>query len=98
MSILTNTAAGVPMHLKAGQITEPMTIRMNDPIHHPAHYTQGSVEVWDFIHEQGLDYFLGNAMKYICRAGKKSPETKVEDILKAISYLEKEVKILQESS
>ena len=98
MSILTNTAAGVPMHLKAGQITEPVLIRTNDPIHHPAHYTQGSVEVWDFIHEQGLDYFLGNAMKYICRAGKKSPDTKVEDILKAISYLEKEVKILQESS
>ena len=94
MSILTNTAAGVPMHSRSGQMTEPVIIRANDPIHHPAHYTQGSVEVWDFIHEQGLDYFLGN----ICRAGKKSPETKVEDILKAISYLEKEVKILQESS
>lgn len=98
MSILTNTAAGVPMHSRSGQMTEPVIIRTNDPIHHPAHYTQGSVEVWDFIHEQGLDYFLGNAMKYICRAGKKSPDTKVEDILKAISYLEKEVKILQESS
>lgn len=98
MSILTNTAAGIPMHSRSGQMIEPVLIRANDPIHHPAHYTQGSVEVWDFIHEQGLDYFLGNAMKYICRAGKKSPDTKVEDILKAISYLEKEVKILQESS
>lgn len=97
MSILTNTAAGVPMHVRADQV-QPAFIRTNDPIHHPAHYTQGSVEVWDFIHEQGLDYFLGNAMKYICRAGKKSPDTKVEDILKAISYLEKEVKILQEST
>ena len=96
MSILTNAAAGVPMNARmTGKAVEPDIVRANDPIHHPAHYTQASVEVWDFIYEQGLDYFLGNAMKYICRAGKKSPETKVEDILKAISYLEKEVKILQ---
>ena len=71
---------------------------MNDPVNHPSHYTTGSIEVIDFIEDQKLPYHLGNTVKYICRAGKKSPDTKVEDILKAISYLEKEVKILQESS
>ena len=71
---------------------------MNDPVNHPGHYTAGKIEVIDFLEDQGFPYHLGNAVKYICRAGKKSPDTKVEDILKAISYLEKEVKILQESS
>ena len=32
----------------------------------PAHYTRGSIEVWDFIRDQQLNYHLGNAIKYIC--------------------------------
>ena len=57
----------------------------------PAHYTRGSIEVWDFIRDQQLNYHLGNAIKYICRAGFKSPDTKVEDLKKAIHYLENEL-------
>jgi len=57
----------------------------------PAHYTRGSIEVWDFIRDQQLNYHLGNAIKYICRAGYKSSETKTEDLKKAIHYLENEL-------
>ena len=57
----------------------------------PAHYTRGSIEVWDFIRDQQLNYHLGNAIKYICRAGYKSPDTKVDDLKKAIHYLENEL-------
>ena len=57
----------------------------------PSHYTRGSIEVWDFIRDQQLSYHLGNAIKYICRAGFKSPDTKVEDLKKAIHYLENEL-------
>jgi hypothetical protein len=98
MSILTNTAAGVQMRAQQANVVEPAIVRMDDPVYHPAHYTQGATEVWDFIYEQGLDYFLGNAMKYICRAGKKSPETKIEDLLKANAYIKKEIEILQQHS
>jgi hypothetical protein len=55
----------------------------------PAHYTRGSIEVWDFIRDQELNYHLGNAIKYICRAGYK--ESKKEDLEKAIHYLENEL-------
>ena len=55
----------------------------------PTHYTRGSIEVWDFIRDQGLNYHLGNAIKYICRAGYK--DSKVEDLQKAIHYLENEL-------
>ena len=57
----------------------------------PSHYTRGSIEVWDFIRDQELNYHLGNAIKYICRAGYKSTATKTEDLKKAIHYLENEL-------
>jgi hypothetical protein len=55
----------------------------------PSHYTRGNVEVWDFIRDQDLNYHLGNAIKYICRAGYK--DSKVDDLKKAIHYLENEL-------
>tara|TARA_R100001198_G_scaffold30023_1_gene15745 strand:+ start:438 stop:737 length:300 start_codon:yes stop_codon:yes gene_type:complete len=57
----------------------------------PTHYTRGSIEVWDFIRDQDLNYHLGNAIKYICRAGFKGDNTKTEDLKKAIHYLENEL-------
>jgi hypothetical protein len=61
----------------------------------PAHYTRGSIEVWDFIRDQGLNYHLGNAIKYICRAGYKSVSTETQDLEKAIHYLENELQHLR---
>jgi hypothetical protein len=55
----------------------------------PAHYTRGTIEVWDFIRDQDLNYHLGNAIKYICRAGYK--DSKADDLKKAIHYLENEL-------
>ena len=55
----------------------------------PSHYTRGNIEVWDFIRDQQLNYHLGNAIKYICRAGYKG--SKREDLEKAIHYLENEL-------
>ena len=55
----------------------------------PSHYTRGSIEVWDFIRDQQLNYHLGNAIKYICRAGYKG--SRREDLEKAIHYLENEL-------
>ena len=63
----------------------------------PAHYTRGSIEVWDFIRDQELNYFRGNAIKYICRAGFKGIGTEIEDLKKAIHYLENELHALQET-
>ena len=58
--------------------------------HHPEYYKRGTIEVWDFIRDQGLSYHLGNAVKYICRAGYK--DNYVEDLEKAIHYLTNELK------
>ena len=56
----------------------------------PSYYQRGSCDVWDFVREQGLNFHLGNAIKYIARAGHKT-QSKIEDIEKAIHYLENEL-------
>ena len=55
----------------------------------PSYYTRGQIEVWDFIRDQELNYHLGNAIKYICRAGHK--DSAEQDLKKAIHYLENEL-------
>lgn len=62
-----------------------------DTVNHPSHYTDGKIEPIDYIEDKGLDFHLGNAVKYISRAGKKDPATKVEDLKKAVWYLAREI-------
>lgn len=71
---------------------------MNDPVFHPAHYTDGKIEVIDFIDDKKLNYCLGNAVKYISRAEKKNPEKAIEDLQKAIWYIDHEIKLRIEQS
>lgn len=65
----------------------PKNQQQNDPINHPSHYTSGKIEVIDFIEDQGFGFHLANAVKYICRAGKKDPSKEIEDLEKASWYL-----------
>lgn len=65
----------------------------NDAVNHPAHYTSGKIEVIEFIEDQQFPYHLGNAVKYISRAGKKDPTKETEDLRKAIWYLERYISI-----
>ena len=60
--------------------------------HSPDHYQLGNIEVWDFIVDQDMGYLLGNVIKYVCRAGAKPGESREDDLLKAIAYLNRELK------
>lgn len=66
-----------------------------DPVNHPSHYTDGGIETIDFIEAKQLDYYTGNAVKYISRAGKKDPSKEVQDLEKAIWYLKRKVEQLK---
>jgi len=55
----------------------------------PSYYKRGQIQVWDFIRDQELNFHLGNAIKYICRAGYK--EDRIADLTKAIHYLQNEL-------
>lgn len=61
--------------------------------YNPDHYQQGNIQVWDFIADQELGFLEGNVVKYICRAGSKDGESKLDDLLKAQAYIHKLVTI-----
>ena len=69
---------------------------MKEAVDHPSHYggkenpyeTIKVIEAWD------LGFRLGYAVKYISRAGKKDPDRALEDLRKALWYLEREISAL----
>ena len=67
----------------------------NDAVNHPSHYTDGGIETIDFIEAKKLPCHLGNAVKYISRAGKKDQNKTIEDLQKAIWYIERYIKVLE---
>lgn len=67
----------------------------NDPVNHPAHYTDGKIEVIDFIEDKNLGYHLGSVVKYVARAGKKDPAKHVQDLQKAAWYLNRHIENLK---
>ena len=70
---------------------------MSDMINHPQHYTLGKIEVIDFIEDKGLNFNLGNVVKYVARSGHKKSSGKsmeakaLEDLKKAQWYLNREI-------
>lgn len=61
----------------------------HDPVHHPKHYGNGTYECINVIEAWELGYHLGNAVKYIARAGRK--EDRLQDLKKARWYLDREI-------
>lgn len=57
----------------------------NDPVNHPSHYTSDPSGVECIEICRVLPFSLGNAVKYLWRAGKKNDE--LEDIRKAQWYI-----------
>lgn len=67
-------------------ITVDLPDDVDDAVDHPSHYTRGNIEVMDFIIDQCLNFPLGSAVKYICRAGYKGDA--LEDLKKARKNLD----------
>lgn len=66
-----------------------------DNINHPKHYTDGKIEVIDFIEDKKLGFHLGNVVKYVSRSGKKDESKTVEDLKKARWYLDRKIEKLE---
>jgi hypothetical protein len=69
----------------------------NEMINNPIHYggKENVYETIKVIDNWELDFLLGNTIKYISRAGKKDPTKKLEDLKKALFYLERKIKNLE---
>lgn len=64
-----------------------------EAVDHPAHYggKHNPYEAIKVIEAWQLDFCIGNAVKYISRAGKKDPSKEIEDLEKAAWYLQRAI-------
>jgi hypothetical protein len=70
-------------------------VDQEEKVNHPKHYNAGKIEVINAIDDWQLGFSLGNAVKYIARAGKKDPTRVVEDLEKAAWYINHEIERLK---
>lgn len=69
---------------------------MSSQVDHPSHYRSSTgFEAIEVIDAWGLNFSLGNSLKYISRAGLKDPSKAVEDLEKARWYLDHEISRLR---
>lgn len=67
---------------------------MAETVKHPSHYSEGrKYEPVEVIRDWGLNFNLGNAVKYISRVGRK--DNSIEDLKKAQQYLQFEIDALE---
>jgi hypothetical protein len=67
-----------------------------DIVARPSHYVEGcKIEPIEFIEDHKLPFHLGNAVKYISRAGKKDPSKTIEDLQKAKWYIDRYILFLR---
>lgn len=72
-----------------------MSDKSYEKVDHPEHYqSRSGIEAIEVIESYGLNFSLGSAVKYILRAGKKPSENSVDDLSKAIWYLQREIERL----
>ena len=57
------------------------------------HYLKQSIQCWDYVVANQLDYFQGSIVKYITRWKHKNG---LEDLYKAKHFLEKYIEVNQE--
>lgn len=68
-----------------------VTLNTHDPVNHPQHYTShpSGIECIEIVRHMGFN--LGNTVKYIWRDGLKDTEVPLQDLKKALWYLQDEI-------
>jgi hypothetical protein len=68
-------------------------------VNHPLHYggEDNPYEAIKVIDAWGLGFCLGNTVKYISRAGMKDPKKELEDLKKALWYLDHHIQNLEKN-
>tara|TARA_R100000544_G_C2201899_1_gene47180 strand:- start:220 stop:519 length:300 start_codon:yes stop_codon:yes gene_type:complete len=72
-----------------------------DIIRKPSHYTNFAIEPITFIMRNGLSFWKGNVIKYVCRAGAKKYdgmtglESEITDLKKVMRYAEMRINMLE---
>ena len=64
---------------------------MSDPVNHPPHYTTHPSGIECIQVTEHMNFCLGNAIKYLWRAGLKEGEDELKDLKKAVWYINREM-------
>ena len=67
----------------------------NDKINPDHYFTSTGAEVIDITED--MSFCLGNVVKYCQRAGKKPGESNLDDLNKALWYLQREIRRLEQN-
>lgn len=79
------------------QMFESLSLKKNqkeatqDPVNHPSHYTSDPSGIECIQISENWSFCLGNALKYLWRNGKKDADTDIQDLQKAIWYIQREI-------
>ena len=68
---------------------------MHDPVNHPKHYTSDPSGVEAIQITRHRNFNIGNAIKYLWRAGLKDSDATVQDLRKAVFYIQDEIKRIE---
>jgi Protein of unknwon function (DUF3310) len=68
---------------------------MADPVNHPPHYTQHPSGVECITIVEHMTFNIGNAVKYLWRNGLKDDTPNVQDLQKAVWYINREIQRLE---
>lgn len=69
-----------------------------EQVNHPSHYggEDNPYEAIKVIEAWKLDFHIGNAIKYLARAGKKGSDKEIQDLEKARWYISRKIQLLRE--
>lgn len=87
--------------IKVDSINDSNDDKYNDNVNHPKHYTSHPSGVECIEITKHYDFCIGNAIKYLWRAGLKSEqgyssdEKQIEDLKKAIWYIQEKINMLE---
>jgi hypothetical protein len=74
-----------------------MDSQIEKMVNHPQHYggENNPYEVIKVIEALEMDFHIGNTFKYIARAGKKETDKELQDLKKALWYLQRKIELLE---
>jgi hypothetical protein len=80
-------------------ILKQPTMEQKEMVNHPQHYggAENLYESIKVIDAWNLGFCLGNTVKYISRAGKKDSDAELQDLRKALWYLQHHIETLEKN-
>lgn len=91
-------------HIEDGRVILPNGAETERMTYEPTEWwlLNSDEEYWLYTAEEidiieHLSFCAGNAVKYVCRAGRKDPDKHIEDLEKARWYLDREISRLKGS-